>query len=85
MGMLMLCLHLGPCVQRPGNDECFGNAVDPIRKCPGVLPIPESDCLGPYCACADADCEDEEDNERQHFDPAGVSSNPALGSSDIQR
>lgn len=66
-------LHFRACIQRSSNDKCFGDTVDRISESTGVIPVPETDCLWSDSTGADADRENEEDDECQHFDPVGVS------------
>jgi hypothetical protein len=69
-------VHFSPRIQRPRNDKRPGNAVDRVRKRSGIMPVLEPDDLATNAACADADGQDEENNEREDFDSARISRSP---------
>lgn len=66
-------VHFSPRIQCPRNDKRPGNAVDRVRKSSGIMPVLEPDDLATNAACADADGQDEENNEREDFDSARIS------------
>lgn len=61
-------LHLCACVKCAGNDECPCDTVDGIGKCARIMVIFEPDGTRSNAACADADGQDKESEQRQHFD-----------------